>query len=475
MTMPHTEVVDQVSACREAVDKLEKEEFVGVDSEGVNLSKTGPMTLLQIGTASGLVFLFDVMREPRMFKDGGLKKFLEQGSMVKVLHSARNDAEALHAQFGVTLVQNVHDVQLAHMEILRKDGAKFPSRPKLEEICEIYCPEKVALLKVEKDSMQTKWNKTEGEYWAKRPLTQEMIEYAANDVIALIPEVYLAQKKLLEDKGLTKAFQTRVKDDIQRTYDPQVRQRLEKEEKELLHSVVHEFAAIANRRTRYEDVTDENVLNALISLRVDDLQDLGLPPFFRDLKFQQIESKLNEMEEDLKLKGTEFEPSGIVCRALHFFTTLTERPDIARRAKLLEEQVNKILLDDIKNKYTTSTQAKHLSGHEKTFLSHKIRAKRANDPTIHPVVLRLSWRVKEDDLDENMERCKADPNGYPVSEGYAKLLRFYLSGDVPATLKRKATMFLSFLEQLGKVRRPQRTQRYGGLHDYDSYDDFGDY
>ena len=42
---------------------------------------------------------------------------------------------------------------------------------------------------------QTKWNKLEAEYWAKRPLTQEMIKYAANDVIAIVPEVYMAQKQ----------------------------------------------------------------------------------------------------------------------------------------------------------------------------------------------------------------------------------------------------------------------------------------
>jgi ribonuclease D len=41
---------------------------------------------------------------------------------------------------------------------------------------------------------QTKLRKQDGEYWARRPLTQEMVDYAVHDVIALVPEVYQAQR-----------------------------------------------------------------------------------------------------------------------------------------------------------------------------------------------------------------------------------------------------------------------------------------
>ena len=82
--MTSYKVVDNVSACQRAVKRLEQEEFIAVDSEGVNLSRTGPLTLLQIGTVRHRVYLFDVMREPRMFQDGGLKRLLESESVVKV-------------------------------------------------------------------------------------------------------------------------------------------------------------------------------------------------------------------------------------------------------------------------------------------------------------------------------------------------------------------------------------------------------
>ena len=75
---------------------------------------------------------------------------------VQVLHSARNDGEALHAQFGVGL-RNVHDTQLAHIEVERAEGRTFPQRLKLEEICEIYCPAKAEMLREGKDAIQVKF------------------------------------------------------------------------------------------------------------------------------------------------------------------------------------------------------------------------------------------------------------------------------------------------------------------------------
>ena len=85
---------------------------------------------------------------------------------VQVLHSARNDGEALHAQFGVGL-RNVHDTQLAHMEVERAEGRTFPQRLKLEEICEIYCPDKAEMLREGKDAIQVKYTfpQNEVEVW----------------------------------------------------------------------------------------------------------------------------------------------------------------------------------------------------------------------------------------------------------------------------------------------------------------------
>lgn len=70
--------------CDRALQELRKEDFLAVDDKGVNLSKTGPLTLLQVGTKDGKVYLFDVLTEPRIIKTGGLKAILESETIVKV-------------------------------------------------------------------------------------------------------------------------------------------------------------------------------------------------------------------------------------------------------------------------------------------------------------------------------------------------------------------------------------------------------
>ena len=96
------------------------------DSEGVDLSRTGPITLLQISATQPTpfgslpkAFLFDVLAlGPAIFdidaREGErctLKMILESNSVLKVTFDCRADSDALFHQFGV-LLQNVLDVQV---------------------------------------------------------------------------------------------------------------------------------------------------------------------------------------------------------------------------------------------------------------------------------------------------------------------------------------------------------------------------
>ena len=81
-------VIDRVDTARTAVRELLKEDYVSVDAEGVNMSKTGPLTLLQVGRKDGHVFLFDVLTCPEMFKQSGLQDLLEGVQVLKVRFSS---------------------------------------------------------------------------------------------------------------------------------------------------------------------------------------------------------------------------------------------------------------------------------------------------------------------------------------------------------------------------------------------------
>ena len=76
--------------CQYAVKALSREPLIALDSEGVNLGKDGPLTLLQIGTLSGSVFLFDVMlneqdQDKTYLRDTGLDRILTSKQIVKVI------------------------------------------------------------------------------------------------------------------------------------------------------------------------------------------------------------------------------------------------------------------------------------------------------------------------------------------------------------------------------------------------------
>lgn len=82
--MSEPEVVCKNKRCREIVRELKKSDVISVDAEGVNLGKEGPLTLLQIGTIDGQVYLFDVHINSEIFRRGKLIEILQSDKIVKV-------------------------------------------------------------------------------------------------------------------------------------------------------------------------------------------------------------------------------------------------------------------------------------------------------------------------------------------------------------------------------------------------------
>ena len=102
--------------CRHAVTALSREALIALDSEGVNLGKNGPLTLLQIGTLSGTVYLFDVMLNEKIqdkdfFKDTGLDKLLTSKETIKV----KNDLSMREMCIAICVVDLAHFCSLPTM------------------------------------------------------------------------------------------------------------------------------------------------------------------------------------------------------------------------------------------------------------------------------------------------------------------------------------------------------------------------
>ena len=57
---------------------------VSFDCEGINLGAKGQLTLLQVGTMTGNIYVFDLFTSPHLITVGGLYKLLESQNVVKV-------------------------------------------------------------------------------------------------------------------------------------------------------------------------------------------------------------------------------------------------------------------------------------------------------------------------------------------------------------------------------------------------------
>lgn len=163
----------------------EDQAVVSFDCEGINLGVRGQITMIQLGTTRGEAFIFDVASCPDMVPLGGIKEVLESEKVIKVIHDCRNDSVNLYNQFQI-LLKNVFDTQSAHAVLQFQDQGKQVYKVKnvsLNTLCEMYN----ATVNPMKDQLKNVYRRDQ-KYWARRPLTRDMLLYAAGDVLILINE-----------------------------------------------------------------------------------------------------------------------------------------------------------------------------------------------------------------------------------------------------------------------------------------------
>ena len=168
-------VNDLCSSPREDTDNR-----VAFDCEGVNLSRLGSVEIVSIcfpGCSGVYLIDFGKGKCPKIVK--AVKELFSNSALTKIIHDCRMDCDALYHKHGIK-VNNVHDTSAFH------DFIGFEKNKNLNDTLGYYG----ICVNVERDKAVYKSNPN---FWATRPLTQKMIDWASADVDKLFQ---LADKQL---------------------------------------------------------------------------------------------------------------------------------------------------------------------------------------------------------------------------------------------------------------------------------------
>jgi len=173
------------------------------DCEGVDLGRNGELSIVQLSSHKEC-YLFDVLGAKRtsevvLF----LKDILENSSIQKIIHDCKMDSDALYHILDIN-VAGCHDTQVWDLVMTSQENNL--NRTLLSYNCETN-PVRNTNVYVENNR-----------FWATRPLTKAMIEWASEDVLTLF-QLRKAQRKVADNlpKG------ARVKEFYQQECDQRIR------------------------------------------------------------------------------------------------------------------------------------------------------------------------------------------------------------------------------------------------------------
>lgn len=176
---PDYQIIDSESDLGAFVKKLEREKIVAVDLEADSMYHfREKICLFQITARRSNVII-----DPLKIDDlSPLEPIFLNPDIKKVFHGADYDVRSLHRDFGIK-INNLFDTQIACRFLgFQETGLE-------------------AVLHREFDiSLDKKYQKKD---WSRRPLPEDMLEYAARDSIFLIPLARILEKELIEKGRLS--------------------------------------------------------------------------------------------------------------------------------------------------------------------------------------------------------------------------------------------------------------------------------
>lgn len=169
MTEPNYRYIERDDEFASALARWRQHEVVGIDTEFIRTRTFFPIAALyQIATEEE----FAIVDPLRVSAWGGFKALLEDASIVKVMHACSEDLEVFARHIGAKPA-NLYDTQVASAFL----GSEFS--PSYADLVKRYTGTQL-------DKHETRSD------WLARPLREEQLRYAVEDVVYLLP-VYRAQ------------------------------------------------------------------------------------------------------------------------------------------------------------------------------------------------------------------------------------------------------------------------------------------
>ncbi|CAN6583010.1 unnamed protein product [Malus baccata var. baccata] len=167
---------------------------IGFDCEGVDLCRHGTLCIMQVCLAfPDAIYLVDAIQGGVMLINA-CKPALESSYITKVIHDCKRDSEALYFQFGIKL-NNVVDTQIAYSLIEEQEGRKRLLDDYISFVGLLADPRYCGISYLEKEEVRFLLRQ-DPNFWTYRPLSEQMVRAAADDVRFLLYIYYKMMEKL---------------------------------------------------------------------------------------------------------------------------------------------------------------------------------------------------------------------------------------------------------------------------------------
>ncbi|KAL5558743.1 hypothetical protein UlMin_034954 [Ulmus minor] len=155
---------------------------IGFDCEGVDLCRHGKLCIMQLAFPNAIYLVDAIQGGETLVK--ACKPALESNYITKVIHDCRRDSEALYFQFGIKL-NNVMDTQIAYSLIEEQEGRARSPDAYISFVDLLADPRYCGISYLEKEEVRILLRQ-DPKFWTYRPLSEQMVRAAADDVRFLL-------------------------------------------------------------------------------------------------------------------------------------------------------------------------------------------------------------------------------------------------------------------------------------------------